>query len=103
MRGETLLDFLLLCVFVLVNFFALRWTARQLVADGQWLRKPEEREEILREFALDNLGRLWNPYQRDGLTSNPLFRVLSWVLLIGVILWADRFAIHQQWPWLISR
>jgi hypothetical protein len=48
-----LLDLLLLLVFVLLNYFALRWTARQLIADGQWLR-------------------------------------------------VDRFAIHQQWPWLIS-
>jgi hypothetical protein len=36
------------------------------------------------------------------LRSNPLVRLLSWLLLIGVIFWADRFAIHQQWPWLIS-
>ena len=93
-----MLDILLLLVLVLFNFFALRWCARQLVVDSQWLRDPEEREATLREFALDNLTRLWNPYQRDGLTSNALFRLLSWVLLIAVILWADRFAIHQQWP-----
>jgi hypothetical protein len=98
-----LLDFLLLCVFVIVNFLLLRWCARQIVVDGQWLRDSEDREEILREFALDNLARLWNPYQRDGLTSNPLFRLLSWFLLIGVIFWVDRFAIHQQWPWLLGR
>jgi hypothetical protein len=23
------------------------------------------------------------------------------LLLIGVIFWADRFAIHQLWPWLL--
>jgi hypothetical protein len=97
-----LLDLLLLLVFVLLNYFALRWTARQLIADGQWLREPEERDEILREFALNRLGQLWNPYQRDSLSSNPLYRVLGWLLLIGVIVWVDRFAIHQQWPWLIS-
>jgi hypothetical protein len=97
-----LIDFLLLLVLVLVNFFALRWTARQLVADGQWLRDPEEREEILRDFALTRIGQIWNPYQRDRLDSNPLYRVLGWLLLIGVIFWADRFAIHQLWPSLLG-
>jgi hypothetical protein len=98
-----LVDLLLLLVFILLNYFALRWTARQLIADGQWLRDREERDDILREFALNRLGQLWNPYQRDSLASNPLNRVLGWLLLIGVIFWVDRFAIHQQWPWLIGR
>ena len=96
-----MIDFLLLLVLALVNFFALRWTARQLVADGQWLRDPQEREEILRDFALTRIGQIWNPYQRDRLDSNPLYRVLGWLLLIGVIFWADRFAIHQLSPWLL--
>lgn len=98
-----MLDFLLLGVLVVLNYFALRWTARQLVADGQWLRDPEERQEVLREFALTKMGQIWNPYQRDRLDSSPLYRVLGWLLLIGVIFWADRFAVHQMWPWLISR
>ena len=97
-----MLDFLLMLVLVLVNFFALRWTARQLVADGQWLRDPEERDEVLREFALTKIGEIWNPYQRGSLNSSPLHRVLGWVLLIGAIFWADRFAIHQLWPWLLG-
>ena len=96
-----MIDFLLLLVLVLVNFFALRWTARQLVADGQWLRDPEERDEVLREFALTKIGQIWNPYQRDNLTSSPLYRVLGWLLLIGAIFWVDRFVIHYQWPWLL--
>ena len=97
-----MLDLLLLLVLVLLNYFALRWCARQLVVDAQWLRDPEEREGILREFALNRLGQLWNPYQRDRLDSNPLYRVLGWLLLIGAIFWADRFAIHQLWPWLLG-
>jgi hypothetical protein len=97
-----LIDFLLLLVLVLVNFFALQWTARQLVADAQWLRDPQEREEILRDFALTRIGQIWNPYQRDRLDSNPLYRVLGWLLLIGVIFWADRFAVHQLWPSLLG-
>ena len=97
-----MLDFLLLGVLVVLNYFALRWTVRQLMADGQWLLDPEEREEVLREYALNRVGELWNRYQRDSLTSNPLHRVFGWLLLIGVIFWADRFVIHHQWPWLLA-
>jgi hypothetical protein len=98
-----LLDLLLLLVLVLFNFFALRWCAHQLALDGQWLRDPKEREEILREFALNRLGQLWNPYQGDRLDSNPLYRVIGWLSLIVVIFWVDRFAIHYQWPGLLGR
>jgi hypothetical protein len=102
-RENALLDFLLLGVLVVLNYFALRWCVHQLTADGQWLRNPEERDEVLREYALTKVGQLFNPYQRDSLTSNPLYRVLGWLLLIGVVFWVDRFAIHYQWPWLLGR
>jgi hypothetical protein len=36
------------------------------------------------------------------LVGNPLYRLLGWLLLIAVVFWCDRFAIHQQWPWLLS-
>jgi hypothetical protein len=97
-----LFDFLLLCVLVTLDYFALRWCARQLMADGQWLRDPEEGEEVLREYALTRVGQLRNPYQRDSLTSNPLYRVLGWLLLIGVIFWVDHFIIQHQWPWVLG-
>jgi hypothetical protein len=97
-----LLDFLLLGVLVVLNYFALRWCARQLMADGQWLRDPEERDEVLREYALNRVGELWNPYQRGSLTANPLHRVLGWLLLIGFIFWADHLVIQHQWPWLLG-
>ena len=97
-----LLDLLLLCVVVIANFIALRWCARQLVVDSRWLRDPEEREDILREFAVENIRELWNPSQRDKLSANPLFRLFSWLTLIGVIIWADRLAIHQLLPAIIG-
>jgi hypothetical protein len=62
-----LLDVLLLGVLVVLNYFALRWCVHQLTADGQWLRNHEERDEVLREYALTKVGQLFNPYQRDSL------------------------------------
>jgi hypothetical protein len=101
-QENVLLDFVLLCALVIVNYLLLRWCVRQVVVDAQWLRNPGERDEIVREFALDRIGRLWNPYHRDELVGNPLYRLLGWLLLIAVIFWGDSYVIHHQWPWLLT-
>jgi hypothetical protein len=97
-----LLDFVLLCAFVIFNFFVLRWCVRQVIVDGQWLREPGERDEILRQFSLDEIRQLWSPFRRDELPSNPATRLLGRLALIVVILWADRFTLHAQWPWIFG-
>lgn len=97
-----MLDFLLLSVFVLFNFFVLGWCARRLVADGEWLRDPEQRVEVLREFGLDRLGQVFNPFHGPGVRWNPLNRLLGWFGLIGFILWADYHTIRELWPWLLD-
>jgi hypothetical protein len=97
-----LLDLLLLPLFLLFNLFVLRWCARQLVLDAEWLRDPEQRVEVLREFGLDRLGQLLNPFHGNRITWNPLNRLLGWFGLIGFILWADYISVRELWPWLLS-
>jgi hypothetical protein len=97
-----LLDFLLLPLFLIFNFFVLGWCARQIVVDAEWLRDPEQRVEVLREFGLDRVGQLLNPFQGNRITWNPLNRLLGWFGLIGFILYADYASVRQLWPWLIS-
>jgi hypothetical protein len=98
-----LLDLLLLSGFVLFNLFILRWCARQLVQDAEWLRDPEQRVEVLREFGLDRVSELVNPFYEGRVRWNPLNRLLGWFGLIGFILYADYASIGQLWPWLINR
>jgi hypothetical protein len=97
-----LLDLLLLPLFLIFNVFVLRWCVRQLVIDAEWLRDPEQRVEVLREFGLDRVGQLLNPYHRNRITWNPLNRLLGWFGLIGAILWADYISVRELWPWLLS-
>jgi len=97
-----LLDLLLRSLFLIFNFFVLGWCARRLVADAEWLRDPEQRVEVLREFGLDRVGQLLNPFYGGGMSWNPLNRLLFWFGLIGAILWADYISVRELWPWLIS-
>jgi hypothetical protein len=98
-----LLDLPLLPLFLLFNLFVLVWCARQIVADAEWLRDPEQRVEVLREFGLDRVGQLLNPFRSgDRITWNPLNRLLGWFGLIGAVLWADCVTVRELWPWLIS-
>jgi hypothetical protein len=100
--GDALLDFLLLSVFLLFNFFVLRWVARRLVVETEWLRDPEEREEVLREFGLDRVREHLFSSHRTGSWRNPMNQLLVLLGLIAGILWADYTTIRQQWPWLLG-
>jgi hypothetical protein len=64
-QENALLDVLLLGVLVFLNYFALRWCVRQLRADAQWLRNPEEREEVLRSSASLS-GSTASPFTTSG-------------------------------------
>ena len=97
-----MLDLLLLPLFLIFNVFVLAWCARQLVADAQWLRDPEQRVEVLREFGLDRVGQLLNRFHGNRITWNPMNRLLGWFGLIGAILWADYITVRELWPWLLS-
>jgi len=99
-----LIDLLLLPLFLVFNLFILVWCARRIVEDAEWLRDPEQRVEVLREFGLDRVGQLLNPFQGNSsrIAWNPLNRLLGWFGLIGAILWGDYITIGELWPWLIS-
>lgn len=99
-----MIDLLLLPLFLIFNLFVLGWCARRIVEDAEWLRDPEQRVEVLREFGLDRVGQLLNPFQGNSsrITWNPLNRLLGWFGLIGAILWADYITVRELWPWLIS-
>jgi hypothetical protein len=99
--GDGVLDFLLLAGFLIFNFFLLRWVIRRLVVEAEWLRDPEERAEVLREYGLEKLkdrlpgGVQWN---RD----NPMFKLLEAIAFLIGILGADYITIRERWPWLLG-
>ena len=100
-RGDGVLDFLLLAVFLVFNFFLLRWVIRRLVVEAEWLRDPEERAEILREFGMDKLkDHLPGSGQRNW--DNPMFRLLQTIALVAGILGIDYITIRERWPWLLG-
>jgi len=96
-----LLDFLLLAAFLAFNFFLLRWVTRRLVVEAEWLRDPEERAKVLREYGSDKLrdrlpgGVQWN---RD----NPMFKLLETIAFVIGILSIDYITIRERWPWLLG-
>ena len=100
-QGDGVVDFLLLAAFLIFNFFLLRWCIRRLVVEAEWLRDPDERAEVLREYGLDKLKeRLPGHGPRDW--DNPMFKLLQSIALIVGILGADYITIRERWPWLLG-
>lgn len=97
-----MLQLVLLLAFVFFNYFVLRWLARQLVTESEWLRDPEQRAEVLRRHGLAELRHFLIVRRLDSWYSNPIARLTSNVAVIYGVLWADYITIREQWPWLLG-
>ena len=98
---DSLLQLLLLALFLVFNFFVLRWLARRLVIESAWLRDPDEREKVLRRHGLNQMKDFL--VRRPLWTSdNPIAHVLGLLGFIYGVLWADYVTIREQWPWLLG-
>ena len=99
-----MIDFVLLPVFLIFNFFALRWLSRRLVVRSEWLWDPDRRAEVLKEYGLDELRELLIPFLggRSYSWNNPLVLLLTLLGTIASVLWGDYLVIRERWPWLLG-
>jgi hypothetical protein len=98
-----LLQLVLLAAFVVFNFFLLRWLARRLMTESEWLRDPEERAAVLKQHGLHELRHFLIFRHWGSWSSNPIAMLVGHVALTYAILWADYVTIREQWPWLLGR
>jgi hypothetical protein len=91
---------ILLPLFVLFNVLLLRALVRLALKEGAWLRDPEIRAKVLREYGLDELGRKLLP-GIHFFTIGPMHRLMVVLGVIGLVLVADYVTIRSQFPWLL--